>query len=95
MEIKNNKRNKINKKNYIISLKIDKNLYERLSFIEDKSNFIRIAILKALENVCPLCNGSGVLNENQKKHVEELLINHEILKCNKCGEIFIKCKKSK
>lgn len=91
---KNKKLNKKkNKKNFIISFKLDKELFLRLSNIEDKSNFIRLAVLKELQNICPLCNGTGVLNENQKKHINNLLLNHEIIKCPECGEVYIKCKK--
>jgi|GEM_PF-406585 hypothetical protein len=91
--IENKKDPKKIKKNYIVSFKLDKKLYDRLSIIDDKSEFIRNAIFDALENICPFCNGKGVLNQFQMEHLNNFLKDHKIKKCEKCGELYIECKK--
>ena len=47
------------KKTDIITFKVDATLLEALRGIENRSEFIRSAILSALDNVCPLCRGTG------------------------------------
>ena len=53
-------------KGEIITLKVDEALLEALSGIQNRSAFIRSAILSALGNICPLCNGLGTLTSSPK-----------------------------
>ena len=56
------------KKNDIITFKIDESLKEFLAQVENRSEFIRKAILDSFEGQCPLCKGSGRLSkEGQEK----------------------------
>ncbi len=75
----------------VISFKVDKALWNALEGIPNRSEFIRNAILLALSNVCPLCGGTGLLNPEQKKHIEEFLKTHEIVICKKCNHRHLNC----
>lgn len=78
----------------VVSFKVDKALWNALEGIPNRSEFIRNAILLALSNVCPLCSGTGVLNPEQKKHIEEFLKTHEIVICKKCNHRHLSCSQS-
>jgi len=78
-------------KEQTITFKVNKELQEILNRIPNKSEFIREAILEAVGNKCPLCGGSGVLHESQKKHWDEFLEHHSIEKCEACDQIHIRC----
>lgn len=79
-------------KNNIITFKADRSLIEALDGIENRSEFIRIAILMALKNICPLCNGTGVLTADQQKHWESFNKHHLVQKCPECFAPVIVCK---
>lgn len=81
------------RKEDIISFKVDASLRNALEGISNRSEFIRNAILAALENACPLCNGTGILNPQQKRHMERFLASHTLEKCQNCDEVFLKCHK--
>ncbi|MEJ5273267.1 MAG: CopG family transcriptional regulator [Spirochaetota bacterium] len=78
-------------KDEVISFKLDHALYEKLKEIPDRSKFIRSAIEAALEDICPLCNGTGIMSKEQKKHWNDFTKNHSIEKCPDCGSLYIKC----
>ncbi len=52
-------------KQQIITFKAEEALVEAMGDIPNRSEFIRSAILAALEGVCPLCHGTGVLSTHQ------------------------------
>lgn len=79
------------KKEEIISFKVDKNLLEEIRNIPNRSEFIRTAILNALESACPLCSGTGVLTPQQKRHWNDLAVDHSIEKCDSCHELVLVC----
>jgi len=79
------------RKEDVISFKVDASLREAMEGISNRSEFIRNAILAALENACPLCHGTGILNPHQKRHMERFLANHTLEKCQNCQEIILKC----
>lgn len=81
------------KKQEIISFKADAALKEALAAIPNRSEFIRDAILSALENACPLCHGTGILSTSQKEHMERFLTSHPLEKCQDCQEIVFRCQK--
>ena len=60
----------------IITFKVADSLLGAMRGIPNRSEFIRTAILSALDSVCPLCKGSGILTPNQKKHWTDLAPNH-------------------
>jgi uncharacterized protein with PIN domain len=78
-------------KEQIVTFKVDNELMTLLKRIPNKSEFIRQSILKALDNVCPLCNGTGILKETQKAHWEEFKVHHQIKKCEQCNELYLSC----
>ncbi len=56
------------KKQEIITFKVDESLSEAMRGIQNRSEFIRAAILTALDSTCPLCKGSGILTPEQRRH---------------------------
>jgi hypothetical protein len=60
--------------------------------IPNRSEFIRSAVVAALGAVCPLCNGTGVLTHNQKRHWDEFSESHHFERCEACHERFLKCR---
>jgi len=82
-------------KREIITFKVDGTLLDALEGIPNRSEFIRTAILSALESACPLCKGTGVLTPNQKKHWEEFSAGHSVEKCEDCNEIRLVCSRKK
>jgi len=78
-------------KDVVLSVKIDQTLYEKLKDLPDRSKFVRSAIESALEDICPLCNGTGIMNDAQKKHWEDFTKTHSVERCPECGSIYIKC----
>ncbi|MBD3348359.1 MAG: CopG family transcriptional regulator [Candidatus Eisenbacteria bacterium] len=79
------------KKTEIISFKADGSLVEALKGVENRSNFIRAAVMSALDNSCPLCGGRGVLTPNQMRHWKELSGDHRLEKCEACSEVRLVC----
>jgi hypothetical protein len=47
--------------------------------------------MTALDNVCPLCNGTGLLAPKQKEHWEDFLRDHAVKRCDDCDELYIEC----
>ncbi len=83
------------KKSDIITFKVDETLLEAMQGIPNRSNFIRSAILAALDSSCPLCRGTGILTPNQRTHWDEFLENHSIEECEHCNELYLQCPKAK
>lgn len=75
----------------IITFKADASLVEAMRGIANRSEFIRTAILAALDNRCPLCAGSGVLTTNQMQHWQEFARNHSLEECADCHELRVVC----
>ncbi|HOF05505.1 MAG TPA: hypothetical protein PK175_07605 [Syntrophales bacterium] len=82
------------KKEAIITFKVNDDLREVISNIPNRSEFIRAAIMAALDNVCPLCNGTGILTPKQKEHWAGFARNHAVKRCEDCDELFIECTNS-
>ena len=77
----------------IITFKADGALLEALRAIPNRSDFIRSAILAALENTCPLCQGTGFLTPDQRKHWDKFSADHVLHECEDCHEIHLVCRK--
>lgn len=75
----------------IFTFKTDEQLARQLDQIANKSEFIRKAILVALEHDCPLCHGTGFLTSDQRKHWEHFLTMHTLEKCAECDAIHYVC----
>ena len=79
------------RKHEIITFKVDEPLWHALQGVDNRSEFIRAAILAALENTCPLCKGSGTLTPDQRKHWEEFAQRHTIEQCEDCHAVHLVC----
>ncbi len=79
------------KKQEIITFKVDEDLLKAIKGIPNRSEFIRAAIIEALGSVCPLCNGSGMLTSNQKRHWDDFSVDHFVKNCHDCRESFLVC----
>jgi len=79
------------KKNDIITFKVDATLLEAMSGIQNRSDFIRSAILAALDNTCPLCRGTGKLSPDQLRHWEHFSTHHKLKECKDCNAFYLSC----
>jgi hypothetical protein len=75
----------------IFTFKTDEQLAGQLDRIANKSEFIRKAILAALEHDCPLCHGAGQLSAEQRKHWNHFLTLHTLEKCDECNAVHFVC----
>ena len=78
-------------KQQIITFKADDSIVSAMEGITNRSEFIRAAILAALDGVCPLCRGSGVLNPKQRQHWLEFNQTHAVEMCGHCHELRFVC----
>lgn len=79
------------RKEEIITFKVDNPLKKRLSGLRNRSEFIRSAVLLALDSSCPLCGGSGVLSPKQAEHWRRFTAHHHVEECPDCNEIHLVC----
>jgi len=78
-------------KQEIVTFKADRSLLEAMKGVGNRSEFIRSAVLAALDSACPLCKGTGILTANQKKHWDTLAEDHFLTECEKCHEVHLVC----
>lgn len=78
-------------KDEIVTFKVDQPLAEALRNIPNRSEFIRSAVAAALEGVCPLCQGSGTLTMDQKRHWESFARRHTLAECDQCHAVHLVC----
>lgn len=78
-------------KDEIITFKADASLLEAMRGVENRSEFIRGAIMAALDSTCPLCMGTGALTPNQKKHWGTFAADHALEECGECHELHLVC----
>jgi hypothetical protein len=75
----------------ILTFKADAPLVAAMEGIHNRSEFIRSAILAALDGVCPLCQGTGVLSPGQRRHWQEFSRSHAVETCDDCHESRLVC----
>lgn len=78
----------------IITFKVPESLREAMKGIPNRSEFIRSAVLAALDHVCPLCRGTGILLPNQKTHWNEFAKHHHVAECRTCHAVHLVCPSS-
>jgi len=78
-------------KSEVITFKADEALIDALEGVPNRSEFIRSAILNALDNAFPLWKGAGILTPHQERHWEEFTTDHGVAKCDECHEIHLVC----
>ena len=79
------------KKQEIVTFKVDQSMFDALRGIENRSEFIRLAILSALDNNCPLCKGTGILTPDQREHWKKFTRQHSVEVCDDCHALYIVC----
>jgi len=79
------------RKQEIVSFKADKQLVDALNLIPNRSEFIRNAILRSMDNICPLCQGTGLLSPKQKEHWKDIQNHHRMVRCGDCHEVYLEC----
>lgn len=79
-------------KHEIITFKAEPSLREALRGIRNRSEFIRSALLAALNNTCPLCRGVGLLTPDQRRHWEAFATRHAIRECDDCHAVHLVCR---
>ena len=82
----------MNNKQEIITFKVEEWLMEKLRQIPNRSEFIRKAVVEAMEGVCPVCQGRGYLSPKQREHFDTFLEAHELETCDSCHEVHIVCR---
>jgi len=75
----------------IVTFKVDASLLAAMKGVANRSEFIRGAILAALDSACPLCVGTGILSPRQKEHWEEFSRSHAVVECDECHEKRLVC----
>lgn len=80
-------------KESVVTFKVDASLLATLRSVPNRSEFIRSAILAALEHYCPVCSGTGVLTPNQRTHWDAFAKAHSLCKCDDCNEVHLVCER--
>ncbi len=80
-----------NNKTEIITFKVDDSLLGAMEGIPNRSEFIRAAVLQALDSACPLCRGTGIMTPDQKSHWDSFASDHQIKECDDCHAIHLTC----
>ncbi len=80
-------------KEEVITFKADKAFVDALRGVPNRSEFIRAAVLQALDSSCPLCQGTGILRPHQKEHWQEFARTHSLAECQDCHEMHIICQR--
>ncbi len=75
----------------ILTFKADATLVAAMEGIPNRSEFIRSALLAALEGACPLCRGTGVLSPAQRQHWREFARHHAVETCADCHQARLVC----
>ena len=78
-------------KTEVVSFKADATLLDAMRGVANRSEFIRTAILAALDSTCPLCSGTGTLTPNQMRHWNDLATDHSVEECEDCRAVRLVC----
>ncbi len=78
-------------KQEIITFKGDASLVEAMRGVPNRSEFIRAAVLAALDGACPLCKGTGILTPEQRRHWQAFAADHAVEECGECHAIYVVC----
>ena len=78
-------------KDEIITFKVGGKLADLMRGMANRSEFIRSAILAAMENTCPLCMGTGILSAEQRTHWDQFSADHSLHTCDDCEAVHLVC----
>ena len=79
----------MNRNHSVITFKADASLAKLLQGVSNRSEFIRSAVLAALDNACPFCKGTGVLNPHKKQHLEAVASSFQEQDCKECDDVIM------
>ena len=79
------------KRQEIITFKVNEALAEAMRDVPNRSEFIRSALLAALENTCPLCMGTGFFTVDQRRHWDAFAQKHSVQTCDDCDAVHLVC----
>jgi hypothetical protein len=82
------------RKGEVVTFKADEALLDAMKGVSNRSEFIRNAVLHALESICPVCKGDGILTVNQKRHWDAFAHDHKLKECADCHEFSMVCAKT-
>jgi len=74
-----------------ITFRAERALAEILEAMDNRSDFIRSAVLQALQHTCPLCGGRGVLTPHQRRHWGQFQRTHRVVRCRTCRATHLIC----
>jgi hypothetical protein len=75
----------------IITFKVPESLRDAMKGIPNRSEFIRAAVVTALDSICPLCKGTGVIMPNQRPHWDQFVTHHHFEECETCNAVHVVC----
>ncbi len=75
----------------IVTFKADSTLIDAMRGVPNRSEFIREAILAALDSSCPLCGGTGTLTPSQRRHWQDFTAEHGLEECRDCHALHLVC----
>jgi hypothetical protein len=78
-------------KDEVITFKVGQALARAIRRLPNRSEFIRAAILSALDHACPLCQGTGIMTPEQKKHWDGFARDHAVKHCRECDALYLTC----
>jgi hypothetical protein len=78
----------------IITFKVPESLRDAMKGIPNRSEFIRTALVAALDSICPLCKGTGVMMPNQRTHWDLFTTEHHFEQCGTCNAVHVVCDRS-
>jgi hypothetical protein len=78
-------------KDEVITFKAGASLAQAIRRMPNRSEFIRAAILSAMDHACPLCQGTGILTPEQKKHWVAFARDHRVTQCRDCDAVYLEC----
>jgi len=75
----------------IITFKVPESLRDAMKGIPNRSEFIRAAVVAALDSTCPLCKGTGVIMPHQRPHWDLFVSDHHFEECETCSAVHVVC----
>ncbi|MEI6234014.1 MAG: hypothetical protein WCT04_13240 [Planctomycetota bacterium] len=75
-------------KQRIVTFKLEEEFAGFLDTLPNKSEFIRKALLAALMEPCPVCNGKGSVPRSLRADLQKIFAEREFVPCSQCGYDF-------
>ncbi|MEZ6143599.1 MAG: hypothetical protein R3B84_23795 [Zavarzinella sp.] len=72
-------------KTKVVAFKVEQELADFLDKLQNKSDFIRRAILAQFSMDCPLCHGGGIVPRGIHSHYKDVIPANNKIPCEKCA----------